>query len=640
MNVEAALSQPSTYRGPQAAVVVVGAGHAGCEAAAAAARLGVETLLLTTSLDALANCPCNPSIGGTAKGQLVREIDALGGLMAEIADRAAIQYRMLNQTKGPAVRSPRAQVDRRLYQAQMKAHLEQIPHLRLLQAEVSAILWEEERIQGVLTATGAVIEAQCVILATGTYLGGRVFIGEHNYPSGPDHQQPAIELVSSLKAAGLQLRRFKTGTPVRINARSLDTTQLEVQSEDEEPWRFSFARELQPEVDKCPARPCWLTWTTDETRQIILDNLHRSPLYGGAIEGVGPRYCPSIEDKIVRFPDKLRHQVFIEPMGLDTAELYLQGLSTSLPEDVQEALVHSLPGLESAVIQRYAYAIEYDCLDPLTLKNTLETRTLAGLYGAGQINGTSGYEEAAAQGLIAGINAAMACLGRPPIVLGRDQAYIGVLIDDLVYKGTQEPYRMMTSRAEYRLLLRQDNADARLTPLGYTLGLISQERYEAFLTKQKAIEAEVLRLQQTKVAATPESAAFLTQQGTTPLVQSTTLAQLLVRPELNYHSLAPLDPNRPDLPLTWAQQAEIQIIYAGYIALEQKRLERFQSLEKRSLPTTLDYSAIKGLRIEAQQKLNQLKPQNLGEASRISGVSPADVSVLMVYLSWQAGKGL
>lgn len=654
MSVSKASSPHSAGKGGSAScfeaeavdVIVVGAGHAGCEAARAAALLGCRTILFSTTLDAVANMPCNPSIGGTAKGQLVREIDALGGIMGEIADRCAIQYRMLNQTKGPAVQSPRAQMDRRLYQEEMKSELEALPGLHLRQAEVVRVLFdrgetgeEKPRVTGVLTRNGAIYRAPAVILATGTYLGGRIFVGEQNYSGGPDNLLPALELTQALREEGLRLRRFKTGTPVRVNCHSLHLENLERQEEDERPWSFSFARESNPLRDRLPSQPCWLTWTTAETAEIIRENLDRSPLYSGDIEGVGPRYCPSIEDKIVRFPDKPRHQIFIEPMGRKTAEMYLQGLSSSLPEDVQEKIVRSLPGLEDAVIQRSAYAIEYDCLDPTDLLPTLELRDYSGLYGAGQINGSSGYEEAAAQGLMAGINAARSLLGREPVVLGRDQAYIGVLIDDLVTKGTAEPYRMMTSRAEYRLLLRQDNADARLTPLGHELGLIDDARYEAFLAKQQRIADEIARLESTRVTPTPEVQALLRSHNSPELITGTTLAQLLLRPGLDYQSLAPIDTGRPALDPVCAEEAEICIRYRGYLALEQKRIEKFRRLEARELPDDIPYAELSGLRLEARQKLDRIRPRSLGQAARISGVSPADIAVLQVYLELRRRGG-
>lgn len=640
MNIESARKLAHTYLADHADILVIGAGHAGCEAAVAAAKLGCKVILFSITLDAVGNMPCNPSIGGTAKGQLVREIDALGGVMGKIADKSAIQYRMLNASKGPAVQSPRAQMDRRMYQDEMKAMLESIPNLRLAQAEVVKILADKDaeahyKVEGVLTRTGAIYPCSKIVLASGTYLDGHVFIGEHNYPSGPDHLSPAIGLSESLEEYGLQLRRFKTGTPVRVNCRSIQCEILEEQNPDEDLWRFSYEDELDASRPNLKQQQCWLTWTTQETADVIRQNLHRSPLYSGDIEGVGPRYCPSIEDKIVRFPDKLRHQIFIEPMGQKTAEMYLQGLSTSLPEDVQEKIVRSLPGLEKAVIQRSAYAIEYDCLNPLDLLPTLELRKLGGLYGAGQINGSSGYEEAAAQGLIAGINAAQAHLGKPSLILRRDEAYIGVLIDDLVTKGTEEPYRMMTSRAEYRLLLRQDNADMRLTPIGYQLGLIDEERYQKFLYKKTLIETEIDRLHKYRVTGTEEVNRYLRELDVPTLQGGAGLAQLLLRPNMTYEKLSPLDPQRPDLPKVYTKAVEIRIKYQGYIQLEEKRMEKFRKLEEKLLPEDLDYNLISGLRIEAQQKLNKIQPRSIGQASRISGVSPADISVLLVYLEMQ-----
>lgn len=640
MNIESARKLAHTYLADHADILVIGAGHAGCEAAVAAAKLGCKVILFSITLDAVGNMPCNPSIGGTAKGQLVREIDALGGVMGKIADKSAIQYRMLNASKGPAVQSPRAQMDRRMYQDEMKAMLESIPNLRLAQAEVVKILADKDaeahyKVEGVLTRTGAIYTCSKIVLASGTYLDGHVFIGEHNYPSGPDHLSPAIGLSESLEEYGLQLRRFKTGTPVRVNCRSIQCEILEEQNPDEDLWRFSYEDELDASRPNLKQQQCWLTWTTQETADVIRQNLHRSPLFSGDIEGVGPRYCPSIEDKIVRFPDKLRHQIFIEPMGQKTAEMYLQGLSTSLPEDVQEKIVRSLPGLEKAVIQRSAYAIEYDCLNPLDLLPTLELRKLGGLYGAGQINGSSGYEEAAAQGLIAGVNAAQAHLGKPSLILRRDEAYIGVLIDDLVTKGTEEPYRMMTSRAEYRLLLRQDNADMRLTPIGYQLGLIDEERYQKFLYKKTLIETEIDRLHKYRVTGTEEVNRYLRELDVPALQGGAGLAQLLLRPNMTYEKLSPLDPQRPDLPKVYTKAVEIRIKYQGYIQLEEKRMEKFRKLEEKLLPEDLDYNLISGLRIEAQQKLNKIQPRSIGQASRISGVSPADISVLLVYLEMQ-----
>lgn len=642
MNLKEALGLSNTYLSDTIDVAVIGAGHAGCEAAVAAAKLGCRTVLFSLTLDAVANLPCNPSIGGTAKGQLVREIDALGGVMGKIADKCAIQYRMLNSSKGPAVQSPRAQIDRRLYQETMKSYLETVPNLHLFQAEVVNILIETEneiesdlklgKVSGVVTRNGAIFTCKKVIIATGTYLAGKVFIGEHNYASGPDNSQPAAELAINLRNLGLPLRRFKTGTPVRVNKYSVDFKQMESQTPDKDLWRFSFDYENSPQKDLLPQQNCWLTWTTGDAAEIIRENLYRSPLYSGQIEGIGPRYCPSIEDKIVRFPDKLRHQIFIEPMGQTTAEMYLQGLSSSLPEDVQLKIVHSLPGLAEAVIQRSAYAIEYDCLPPTCLKNDLQTRLIAGLYGAGQFNGTSGYEEAAAQGLVAGINAARACHLQQPLVLSRDQAYIGVLIDDLVTKGTNEPYRMMTSRAEYRLLLRQDNADERLIELGYNLGLNSQERLDRYMNKAAAIAKEIKRLNEVKVTGTAAINDYLAEQGVPALQGGTTLAQLLLRPNMSYEKLAPIDQTRPELPQVIKDGAEIRIKYQGYIALEEKRIEKFRKMERKLLPPEIDYNDIGGLRIEAKQKLSQFRPMSIGQAARISGVSPADISVLLVYL--------
>ncbi|MGI6545278.1 MAG: tRNA uridine-5-carboxymethylaminomethyl(34) synthesis enzyme MnmG [Fastidiosipilaceae bacterium] len=625
--------QPHFFNGGDYDVVVTGAGHAGCEAAAAAARLGCSVLLLSMNLDTLANLPCNPNIGGTAKGQLVREIDALGGIMGLLADEATIQFRMLNASKGPAVQSPRAQIDRRQYHELIKNHLEMIPNLQLLQDEVVEILCNEKNVvQGVTTRHGTTYTCKKLILATGTFLDSRVIVGEVSYPSGPDRLFPSIGLSDSLRSYGLKLFRFKTGTPVRINFNSVNFEKLDEQPGDPCPDTFSFKNESNPHYKNRPQRSCWLTWTNEETHRILNDNLDRSPLYSGDIEGVGPRYCPSVEDKIVRFPDKKRHQVFIEPTGRDTAEMYVQGLSSSMPEDVQLRVLHSVRGLEEAVIQRCGYAIEYDSLDPTELKLSLEHQKIAGLYGAGQINGTSGYEEAAAQGLMAGVNAVRSIRGERPIILDRSQAYIGVLIDDLVTKGVNEPYRLMTSRAEYRLILRQDNADERLTELGREIGLVGDEQYERFLQKQKMIREEKARLETVRIRPNAQTDQFLRDHGTAPLQGGMSLAELIKRPQLDYSTLAPLDPERPDLPEVIGRNVNIIIKYAGYIDMERERVRQFLKMESRRIPANIDFLNIGGLRIEAAQKLNEIRPESVGQAGRIAGVSPADITVLLVHL--------
>ena len=602
-------------------IAVIGAGHAGIEAALAAARLGLETVCLTINLDAVGNMPCNPAIGGTAKGHLVRELDALGGEMARAADRACIQYRMLNRRKGPAVWSLRAQADRRAYQQVMKHTLEMQEHLTLRQAEAVALRTENGRVTGVVLRTGAVYRVRAVVLCTGTYLRGRTIVGDCVEESGPDGLHAAGPLTESLLALGLPLRRFKTGTPPRVNRRSIDFSQMQLQEGDPSPLPFSFETPAPPENRAV----CWLTYTTPETHRIIRENLDKSPLYSGVIQGVGPRYCPSIETKIVRFPDKERHQLFIEPMGLDTEEMYIQGFSSSLPEDVQLAMLHSVPGLERAEMMRPAYAIEYDCIDPTALRPTLETRAIRGLYGAGQFNGSSGYEEAA-------VNAALALLGREPLILRRSESYIGTLIDDLVTKGTQEPYRMMTSRSEYRLLLRQDNADRRLCPIGCRIGLVSAERLRRVEEKYAAVEREIRRLEKTGVPGTPALNRLLTDRGTAPVPDGCRLIDLLRRPQVGYDDLTPFDPAPPGLPPAVREQVEITVKYEGYIRRQEKQVEEFEKLERRRLPPDMDYSHIQGLRLEAREKLAALRPENLGQAGRISGVSPADIAALMVYL--------